>query len=264
VTFSNTFVCGTSVNTLPAAIFRYQGAPNSLPTHPGAVPPEQLCVDTHDVVPIVSRTAPKSQFAVTPSDTIPLTLEVDAQANQVFWLLNGSSINVNWSHPTLEFVQQGNTNYPTSENLIMIPNPNQWVFWLIQNSSPLPHPIHLHGHDFLVLGRSVPPVNPFALTGPILFNSTTDQLNFNNPTRRDVTLLPAWGWLVVAFITNNPGAWLMHCHIAWHVSQGLSVQFLEQVSKIPSAVHLGDLEPNCNNWRAYHDPEPQIDSGLRF
>lgn len=26
-------------------------------------------------------------------------------------------------------------------------------------------------------------------------------------------MLPAGGYLVMAFITDNPGAWLMHCHI---------------------------------------------------
>ncbi len=53
-----------------------------------------------------------------------------------------------------------------------------------------PHPIHLHGHDFLVLGSS----------DSGTFNLATDQskLNFVNPVRRDVAMLPA-GWLVIAF-----------------------------------------------------------------
>jgi FtsP/CotA-like multicopper oxidase with cupredoxin domain len=53
-----------------------------------------------------------------------------------------------------------------------------------------PHPIHLHGHDFLVLGSS----------DSGTFNLATDQakLNFVNPMRRDVAMLPA-GWLVIAF-----------------------------------------------------------------
>jgi FtsP/CotA-like multicopper oxidase with cupredoxin domain len=28
-----------------------------------------------------------------------------------------------------------------------------------------------------------------------------------------VAMLPGGGWLVIGFITDNPGAWLMHCHI---------------------------------------------------
>jgi hypothetical protein len=60
----------------------------------------------------------------------------------------------------------------------------------------------------------------------------TDQLNFDNPPRRDTATLPASGWLVLAFPANNPGAWLMHCHIAWHISEGLGVQFLEAKNQI--------------------------------
>lgn len=46
--------------------------------------------------------------------------------------------------------------------------------------------------------------------------------NFVNPPRRDVVLLPANGYVAIAFKPDNPGAWLMHCHIAWHASAGKS------------------------------------------
>jgi len=59
-----------------------------------------------------------------------------------------------------------------------------------------------------------------------------DKLNFTNPPRRDVHHMPADGWLVIAYPTDNPGAWLMHCHIAFHVAMGLSVQFVERQSEI--------------------------------
>jgi FtsP/CotA-like multicopper oxidase with cupredoxin domain len=86
-----------------------------------------------------------------------------------------------------------------------------WSYWIIQKDTaqgtpPIPHPIHLHGHDFYLLGASAANAGQF---------TTADiaGLNFENPTRRDVAMLPPGGWLVIAFQTNNPGAWLMHCHI---------------------------------------------------
>lgn len=90
-------------------------------------------------------------------------------------------------------------------------------------------------------------------------------LKFNNPTRRDTTMLPGSGWLVVAFRSDNPGAWLFHCHIAWHVSQGLSVQFLERVQDIPQTVPLNAIEPVCSQWTSYYATSPfkQFDSGLK-
>jgi hypothetical protein len=122
------------------------------------------------------------------------------------------------------------------------------------------------GHDFLILGRSPAVANPFAI--PVRrYNDATDRatLNFNNPTRRDTTMLPGNGWVVVAFQTDNPGAWLFHCHIAWHVSQGLSVQFLERVQEIPGTVAIGEIEPVCEQWTTYYSTSPhkQFDSGLR-
>lgn len=33
----------------------------------------------------------------------------------------------------------------------------------------------------------------------------TNQLNLNNPPRRDKVMLPASGWVVIAFKTDNPG-----------------------------------------------------------
>jgi hypothetical protein len=52
--------------------------------------------------------------------------------------------------------------------------------------------------DFFILG-----------TGSGIFSKTNDasKLNFVNPPRRDVTFLPGGGWVVLAFLTDNPGAW---------------------------------------------------------
>lgn len=47
--------------------------------------------------------------------------------------------------------------------------------------------------------------------------------NFINPPRRDVVLVPAGGYIAIAFKPDNPGVWLLHCHIAWHASAGKSL-----------------------------------------
>lgn len=78
-------------------------------------------------------------------------------------------------------------------------------------------------------------------------------------------MLPSWGWLLVAFKTDNPGSWLFHCHLAWHVSQGLAVQFLEQLDAIPQSVDLSGIADQCQKWDDYYpedDPYLKIDSGL--
>jgi hypothetical protein len=92
-------------------------------------------------------------------------------------------------------------------------------------------------------------------------------LNLNNPTRRDTSTLQPGGYLLMAFPADNPGMWIMHCHIAWHASQGLSLQFGERYSDLQGG-SLGDssvLKQGCDEWDAYTNAGPlynQTDSGI--
>ncbi|KAG9242395.1 multicopper oxidase, partial [Calycina marina] len=74
------------------------------------------------------------------------------------------------------------------------------------------------------------PANPFGDTTRPFKTAEESSLRLNNPRRRDAAMLPSSGWLALAFRTDNPGAWVFHCHIFWHVSTGLSIQYLERVS----------------------------------
>ena len=70
---------------------------------------------------------------------------------------------------------------------------------------------------------------------------------------------------MLAFQADNPGAWLMHCHIAFHVSEGFGVQFLERRSEIVSATGgAAFVQQGCNAWDAFEvtrNIQPD-DSGL--
>ncbi|KAK3358324.1 laccase-1 [Lasiosphaeria ovina] len=271
VTFGGSGFCGTSANPFPAAIFHYAGAPGGLPTAKGTAT-DHNCLDNLNFKPVVQRNVVVSNFTKRPANTLPVTLEGPPGQPLFVWKVNGSSINVDWNKPVAEYVLTGNTNYPTSENLVILDQANVWTYWLIENDPDgafsLPHPFHLHGHDFLVLGRS-PDVTPASQTRFHFSQSDVASLNGSNPVRRDVAMLPTGGWLLIAFQTNNPGAWLMHCHIAWHVSGGLSVDFLERRADFKAQTSAADtaaFNSNCNKWRAYfpaQDPFPKIDSGLR-
>ncbi|KAH9885161.1 laccase [Xylariomycetidae sp. FL2044] len=255
-------LCGMSANTAPAAIFRYDGATDDIPEDPGTPITTVACVDNTGFVPVVSRTAPADEF--TGDEVLDVTLDTQTRGNaSVFrWQINGQDIDVMWDKPTLEYVREGNTSYPDEANVVVVDDP-VWTFVVIQNENVVPHPIHLHGHDFLILGTNN--VNNSA-GEPVVFDPDTDmdRLNFENPMRRDVAMLPSNGWLAIAWLADNPGAWLMHCHIAWHVSQGLSVQFLERRDEIPELMDLDDLEPVCDDFEAWFDDNPyrKTDSGL--
>ena len=177
--------------------------------------------------------------------------------NLVLWHLNTTSMTIHWEDPTLQYVFDGNTSYPAAADIIEIPTEGVWTYWVIQiapNMPPPPHPIHLHGHDFFVLGSG---------TGTFDASTSTSSLNFATPPRRDTSVLPGGGWLVIAFPANNPGSWLLHCHIAWHIGEGLGVQFLEAKSSI-TMPDKTQFDSQCAAWKAYMPKMayPQIDSGL--
>jgi hypothetical protein len=108
----------------------------------------------------------------------------------------------------------------------------------------VPHPIHLHGHDFYVLDQQA----------GVPWSGDISRLITSNPIRRDTATLPAQGYLVLAFESDNPGAWLMHCHIPFHIAGGLGVQFLERTDEIVSANGgLAGVQDGCKSWTKWED-----------
>jgi FtsP/CotA-like multicopper oxidase with cupredoxin domain len=68
------------------------------------------------------------------------------------------------------------------------------------NQTPMPHPMHLHGHEFQVVeidGKRFP--------GAV----------------RDTILVTPRRRVVVAFDANNPGWWALHCHLLYHMDAGM-------------------------------------------
>jgi FtsP/CotA-like multicopper oxidase with cupredoxin domain len=86
------------------------------------------------------------------------------------------------------------------------------------------HPMHLHGHHFLVLtrnGRAVPPWS-------------TDTLNLLSHER-----------YAVAFRADNPGIWMLHCHNLEHAADGLTMHLM----------YGGAMTPFRAGEAAHNDPE---------
>jgi FtsP/CotA-like multicopper oxidase with cupredoxin domain len=94
---------------------------------------------------------------------------------------------------------------------------------LINDSSGV-HPMHLHGHHFLVLTRNGKAVAPWS----------TDTLE----------MLPHERYSV-AFRANNPGLWMLHCHNLKHAADGLSMHVM----------YAGVTTPFRAGKSARNDPE---------
>ncbi|KAI0134129.1 multicopper oxidase [Xylariales sp. AK1849] len=228
----------TNENTLNIkGIFNYDSVTVEDPTSTMAIY-DDSCSDED-----ASNLAPYVALDVDSSDVEEVfDIGLDASTGLFRWTINDNIFLSNWSSPTLGQVVDGVTSFETEQNVVKLNETNSWVYFIIESQVQLHHPIHLHGHDFFVLAQEA---------------SATwadgDALNTVNPPRRDVAMLPAAGYLVIAYQSDNPGVWLMHCHIGWHTSQGFALQLVERESEIAATVDEDSLEETCKNWRAYAD-----------
>jgi FtsP/CotA-like multicopper oxidase with cupredoxin domain len=71
----------------------------------------------------------------------------------------------------------------------------------IQNETAWWHPMHLHGHSFRVLSRNGSPVPHHQWS--------------------DTVLLPPKEKVDCAFVADNPGDWMLHCHVMDHQITGM-------------------------------------------
>lgn len=67
------------------------------------------------------------------------------------------------------------------------------------NSTSMWHPMHLHGHTF-----GVPE---------------------HGRLRRDTVIIHPGQSLAFEFDADNPGAWMFHCHNAYHLDAGMTTNF---------------------------------------
>ncbi|EMR64497.1 putative iron transport multicopper oxidase fet3 protein [Eutypa lata UCREL1] len=94
---------------------------------------------------------------------------------------------------------------------------------VVNNHDIAIHPFHLHGHKFQVMER------PASNTGN--WSGTTDESN-SSPPRKDTISIRPQSYAVLRIVANNPGVWLFHCHIEWHVEMGLTATLIEAPDRL--------------------------------
>jgi FtsP/CotA-like multicopper oxidase with cupredoxin domain len=148
--------CGRNRNpTNIKSIIRYEDAPEEEPTTQNTITKSTACYD-ESVVPCALNQVPKAEFRNAVS-----RLEMDFNMSTVNgpliqWLINGSDTLIDWSKPTLEYVQDGNFTFEDKLNVFEINKKDEWVFWYIQavQGDPIsaPHPMHqIHVSTALLL-----------------------------------------------------------------------------------------------------------------
>jgi len=69
------------------------------------------------------------------------------------------------------------------------------------NHTEYEHPMHMHGHFFKVLAL--------------------DDRKLERPVWRDTVMLGPKGSCDIAFVADNVGEWMFHCHILDHAAGGM-------------------------------------------
>lgn len=111
--------------------------------------------------------------------------------NEVTWVLRdqesgAENMAINWRFTQGDIVKLRFVNDPNS-------------------SHAMEHPIHLHGQRFLALTRN---------------GVLNDHLAW-----KDTAIIPAGETVELLVEMSNPGRWMMHCHIAEHLSSGMMAVF---------------------------------------
>jgi FtsP/CotA-like multicopper oxidase with cupredoxin domain len=112
--------------------------------------------------------------------------EVDMRTlmhNGLVWAINGIAATGHVHEPLLTLQRNGSY-------VIEIVNETAWH-----------HPMHLHGHSFRVISRNGEPTRYREWQDTVLLN----------PRER----------LEIAFVADNPGDWMFHCHILEHQAGGM-------------------------------------------
>lgn len=134
----------------------------------------------------VFQASEAGQLVATPDDGLGAPLGALCLSSRTFWTINSRA-------------------WPDSDHarlpppLAVLDRGRSYVFAL-KNDSEFSHPIHIHGHSFKLLG--------------------SDKQN-RPPHHTDTVLLLPHETAEVAFVADNPGDWMFHCHIIEHQETGM-------------------------------------------
>ncbi|EGF79307.1 hypothetical protein BATDEDRAFT_12272 [Batrachochytrium dendrobatidis JAM81] len=137
-----------------------------------------------------------------------------------------------------------NQPFEPSANVVPVVN-GQTIQLTIYNDDPMEHTFHLHGHTFQIVGTGVQlNLKPAQHAAKVMYPERDTvtvpacKIKANNTGGEGGACGGTKGYVTIRFRANNPGAWLFHCHIEWHIMQGLGITFVTagkelQTMKLP-------------------------------
>lgn len=108
----------------------------------------------------------------------------------------------------------------------MLVHYNDLVEIVINNFDSGYHIMHLHGHAVQLVTKQYN-VTDFGDNGTAAPYAGDTSVFHPYPARRDTWLTAPYGYTIIRFRATNPGVWILHCHMEWHVDAGLIATLIE-------------------------------------
>ncbi|KAL1301802.1 hypothetical protein AAFC00_005994 [Neodothiora populina] len=174
----------------------------------------------------------------------------DNATGEFVWYMNNITFLGDYNDPTLLEQKLGNLNFPIERQVYNLGNATSVRIVMTSVGFPASHPMHIHGHNMQVLA-----VGEGSWDGSTIVNPS-------NPQRRDTQLIPPAGYLVIQYDLDNPGMWPFHCHVAWHISEGMNVNIIDPgIENVDFPYSIAQTCRDWSDWTGTHVVN-QIDSGL--
>ncbi|KAI9623762.1 hypothetical protein H4Q26_014492 [Puccinia striiformis f. sp. tritici PST-130] len=140
-----------------------------------------------------------------------------------------------------------------------INKPGIWDVVINNLDQAIDHPIHLPYLQSCVVASGKGTLGES--------NLKSAQYHHDNPLCRDTHVVPGGSYLVMRIKADNPGAWIIHCHIDWHLAAGFAGLLLIQPDVLKQTVlpqanqglcHREDFTISLgylctsNPWNAYY------------
>ncbi len=123
---------------------------------------------------------------------------------------------------------------------------NGWVEIVLNQFDRTQHPWHMHGHKFYVMGVGYPDrykdCNILRCVRPWygIHAGEESLTDLSTAPLKDTVMIPAGGWVVIRYRTDNPGMWLFHCHMLYHLDDGMALH-LEELGRPDPHIRLDEF-----------------------
>eukprot|EP01122_Echinamoeba_exundans_P016229 TRINITY_DN815_c0_g1_i3.p1 TRINITY_DN815_c0_g1~~TRINITY_DN815_c0_g1_i3.p1 ORF type:complete len:472 (+),score=41.03 TRINITY_DN815_c0_g1_i3:645-2060(+) len=225
------------------AAFRYQGAIKMSAsefrlsqTDEQGNPLQSTTYSDHRIAPARGSAPPPS----TRTWTLNLTSERFWVENDVAphrrWFFNGREFSGMMTQTPLLYRVLRGEKFSATEDLLFTANDGEVIDIIFNAQHNQDHPMHLHGYKFWVLG-----------TGKGNYNGDTQFLNLRDPPHIDTINVEGNSWLYLRFVADNPGVWIMHCHLDFHHKEEMAVGFIVAPEKLRSTATLAHV-PMCDTY----------------